>query len=282
MDYSGKWSCINELEGWVLIGRLQSSDVDKTAGMDFVKHLCRLSISGVDPCWLLSIQDWYDNSWWLEFLTACAHHKLTLWVVEVINGYANNIRVSVCCVISYKAQFAMRQDPIGGSHEGYRVAVEIKSELCKNMLCVCVCACVRVCVCVCVHRYGCFCCLPRSLIWRVSIIRAVNLDPHYNMSEYSGDKLHSCRGSSCPPWQADTAIHHFTGYPWAASKWLLSSLCTGVQEARIHISCLKFVCSEMTWSQEQRWEGGGGGPQGGRKSAVEHFLNLALGQIIFA
>lgn len=34
----------------MLIGRLQSSDVDKTAGMDFVKHLCRLSISGVDPC----------------------------------------------------------------------------------------------------------------------------------------------------------------------------------------------------------------------------------------
>ena len=63
-DYSGKWSCINELEGWVLIGRLQSSDVDRTACMDFVKHLCRLSISGVDPCWLLSIQDCYDSSFW--------------------------------------------------------------------------------------------------------------------------------------------------------------------------------------------------------------------------
>ena len=27
------------------------------------------------------------------------------------------IRVSICCVISPRAQFAMREDPIGGSHE---------------------------------------------------------------------------------------------------------------------------------------------------------------------
>lgn len=39
----------------------------------------------------------------------------------------------------------MRQDPIGGSREGHRVAVEMRSELCKNMFSS-VCVCVSVCM----------------------------------------------------------------------------------------------------------------------------------------
>ncbi len=46
----------------------------------------------------------------------------------------------------------------------------------KNRLSVCVRVCV--CVCVCVQVCGCFCLLPRSLIWGASIIRAVSLVPH--------------------------------------------------------------------------------------------------------
>lgn len=69
------------------------------------------------------------------------------------------------------------------------------------------------------------------------------------MSEYSGDKLHSCRGSSCPPWQADAAIHHFAGYPWAAGKWLLSSLRTGDEDSYF-LPKICLLCDDLIAREE--------------------------------
>lgn len=139
-----------------------------------LSSVCAIYPSVVSYQWLITV--------WLVFFCSRTkkgvleyvrvHHKLMLWVLEGINGYVkclwmlgHQVPSSVCNeVSSYRWQ--------SWGAEGNK-----RWKLNCDLRCVKIC-CLYVCVSVCVCRCGCFCCLPRSLTWRASIIRAVSLDPH--------------------------------------------------------------------------------------------------------
>lgn len=115
------------------------------ACVDFVKHSCRLSITYVD-CYqgCKAVKTTADTVLFFTYqkgVLECVCVCIINWYCEAvkgINGYVKHTCVSVSCVISHRAQFAMRQEPIGGSHEGPRGwRWELRLKPCENMSSVC-------------------------------------------------------------------------------------------------------------------------------------------------
>lgn len=142
-------------------------------------------------------------------LSMCVHYKVIPWVLEGINRYVRFFCIlchQVLSSVCNKTSSYRWQSRGAEGNKQWKLNCDLH---CEKICCVCKCVCYP-------H-------LPRSLAWRATLMRAT---PQIFESTLTTNS-HSCGNSSCPPWRAGMAIHHFTGYPWAASEWLLSSLCTG-------------------------------------------------------
>lgn len=106
----------------------------------------------------------------------------------------------------------------------------------------------------CVHRYGCLCRFPRSLIWRASIIRAVSLDPHlrYEKVLWRQTPIHTVAPPAHLDKQAWPFIILLVIPELPASDFYLHT----AQGTGIHISNLKLFA--LQWVDCKRWKDGDG------------------------